>query len=433
MTEEDNIELRSEDVQEIMGRPPSWIVRWGTMLIFLILCVLIYLSYIIKYPDKISESITITTSVPPIKVVSHLDGYIEDIFVKENEIVHQGDVLLLVKNGADYEEMLLLSNLVDSLIQQEDVSIAYSQIRFPRGLTLGEVQTSYERFLKDLEEYNFSLNDKYGEAKSEDISNKIISKQEEIIWEEKRLEKARETLSFATKNFETLRKAYVDKTTTLSQLQQAKLAEKNADQEVLKIQVSLKRILAEIKTLNRQIPLVTGGIVKSNTEKFNSVKGSLNTLKAAIIDWKKRNLIRSPADGKIQFFTNGEPSKILLKPGTEIMAVVPHLDKRKIGKMALAFDDFGKVLEGQRVIIKFAGYPYQDFGVVEGRIGHKASLPQGNKYMVEIELPNGLLSSHGKELKFEQQMNGIAEIITQEHRFITRIFDKFVAFFDEEE
>ncbi len=433
MAEEDYIELRSEDVQEIMGRPPSWIVRWGTVLIFFILCILIYLSYIIKYPDKISESITITTSVPPIKVVSHLDGYIEDVLVKENQIVVQDEVLLIVKNDAEYEEMMLLSSLVDSLILQEEVQSAYSYIKFPRGLILGDVQSSYERFLKDLEEYNFNRNDKYGEAKSEDIRNKIISKQEEIIWEEKRLEKAKETLGFAKKNFQTQRKAYEDKKITLAGLQQSKLAENNAAQAVLNIEVSIKKILADIKTLNRQIPLVTGGIVKSNTEKFNNVKGRLNTLKATILDWKKRNLIRSPSDGKVQFFTNGEPDKILLKPGTEIMAIVPHLDKQKVGKMALTFDDFGKVLEGQRVIIKFAAYPHQDFGVVEGKIAHKASLPQGNKYMVEIELPNGLLSSHGKELTFEQQMNGIAEIITEEHRFITRIFDKFTSFFNDDE
>jgi hypothetical protein len=32
----ENIELRSEEVQEILGRPPQWIIRWGITIIFII-------------------------------------------------------------------------------------------------------------------------------------------------------------------------------------------------------------------------------------------------------------------------------------------------------------------------------------------------------------------------------------------------------------
>ena len=36
MAEERNfVELRSEEVQEILGTPPGWLVRWGTMVVLL--------------------------------------------------------------------------------------------------------------------------------------------------------------------------------------------------------------------------------------------------------------------------------------------------------------------------------------------------------------------------------------------------------------
>jgi len=31
-----DIELRSEEVQEVMGQVPAWIVRWGIRLLFLV-------------------------------------------------------------------------------------------------------------------------------------------------------------------------------------------------------------------------------------------------------------------------------------------------------------------------------------------------------------------------------------------------------------
>ncbi|MDR2362582.1 MAG: hypothetical protein LBD91_07630 [Prevotellaceae bacterium] len=35
-TEINNIELRSEEVQEILGRPPQWIIWWGIAAILLL-------------------------------------------------------------------------------------------------------------------------------------------------------------------------------------------------------------------------------------------------------------------------------------------------------------------------------------------------------------------------------------------------------------
>ncbi|MBP9991094.1 MAG: hypothetical protein KBT45_06670 [Bacteroidales bacterium] len=45
--------LRSEEVQEILGRPPRWIVRWDIAVICAVVAGLFVGSYVIKYPDII--------------------------------------------------------------------------------------------------------------------------------------------------------------------------------------------------------------------------------------------------------------------------------------------------------------------------------------------------------------------------------------------
>ena len=58
--------FHSEEAQEIMGRAPSWVVRWGITVIFVILALIVLGCYIIKYPQTVTAPISITTvNAPP--------------------------------------------------------------------------------------------------------------------------------------------------------------------------------------------------------------------------------------------------------------------------------------------------------------------------------------------------------------------------------
>lgn len=35
------IEIRSEEIQEILGKPPQWLVRWGVSIMFITVSILI--------------------------------------------------------------------------------------------------------------------------------------------------------------------------------------------------------------------------------------------------------------------------------------------------------------------------------------------------------------------------------------------------------
>lgn len=55
-----NISLRSEEVQEIMGEIPAKIVRWGTTILSIIIIILLAGSYFFKYPEVINSDIQVT-------------------------------------------------------------------------------------------------------------------------------------------------------------------------------------------------------------------------------------------------------------------------------------------------------------------------------------------------------------------------------------
>ena len=78
------------------------------------------------------------------------------------------------------------------------------------------------------------------------------------------------------------------------------------------------------------------------------------------------------------------------------------------------------------MIIKFDGYPYQEYGIVRGEIKNKSAIPRENKFYVEVELPEGLKTSRGDTLEFQQQIEGQAEIITNSKSLLRRIFDQIL-------
>ena len=77
----DNIELRSESVQDILTEPPHWMFRWGNTIIFLTLILILIMSYIIKYPEFVPAPIVVTSQNPPEKIEARSNSKIEKIFL----------------------------------------------------------------------------------------------------------------------------------------------------------------------------------------------------------------------------------------------------------------------------------------------------------------------------------------------------------------
>ena len=59
MADIDNIELRSEKARQIIGMVPSGIVRYGTLIITIIIAVLLAVSYFVPYPENLQANATV--------------------------------------------------------------------------------------------------------------------------------------------------------------------------------------------------------------------------------------------------------------------------------------------------------------------------------------------------------------------------------------
>ena len=104
------IELRSEEFQEVLGSVPPWILRWGITVLAIVVVILLAGSAIIKYPDVIPAQIVLTGSTPPATVVAHASGKLKELYVTDNQNVKTGDYLAVIDNPARTEDILHLKN-----------------------------------------------------------------------------------------------------------------------------------------------------------------------------------------------------------------------------------------------------------------------------------------------------------------------------------
>ena len=86
-------ELRSEEVQELLSRPPKWLLRWGITVVLLVLAVVFAGSWIVHYPDLVRASFKLTSANTPKAVLTRTDGKLVRLFVQEGQSVQAGAVL----------------------------------------------------------------------------------------------------------------------------------------------------------------------------------------------------------------------------------------------------------------------------------------------------------------------------------------------------
>jgi HlyD family secretion protein len=92
--------LRSDEVQEILSRPPQWLVRWGITLIFAVLAVIFIGSFFFKYPDIVAAPIIVSTENLPAGVAAKTSGRIDTVFIAEKQAVAKGQMLACIENTA---------------------------------------------------------------------------------------------------------------------------------------------------------------------------------------------------------------------------------------------------------------------------------------------------------------------------------------------
>ena len=416
---EKDIELRSEEVQEVMGHMPSWILRWGITLFFVIILTLLIGSFFFRYPDTITATMTLTSDNPAVRIIARANGRLTSLYIEDKQKVGSGDYLAVIENTAVTEDILQLRNTLVPIVNEPDTALLLFNAE--RELKLGNAQSLYTNFLRSLYDFkNYKVLNYYPQ--------KINSLRKQIGKYEVYHRNLIGQLQIQQEQYEIGKKQY-DRDSIL--FEEGILAA--ADLEVTRTQLLQKRTVyeqlkASIDNLQIQIGDLEADILdyelqQAEKEKvlYQNYSVAAEQLLNEINNWELNYVLKASVSGIVSF-TQIRYVNQYVTANEIVFNIVPGEKEQLIGKAMLPAQRSGKVKVGQRVIIRFTSYPDQEFGIVKGQVSSISLVPNQNNYMIEILLPDGLHTNYKKELPFSPEMEAQADIITDDLRLIERFF-----------
>ncbi|MEG1665893.1 HlyD family secretion protein [Chryseobacterium sp.] len=415
----DNIELRSESVQDILTNPPHWMFRWGNTIIFIILLLILAMSYIIKYPEFVPAPIVVTSQNPPEKIEARSSSKIEKIFIKDHQKVKKGDVMMVLQSTANYQDVLKLKKLVDSIASDQLLTFP---IKEASHYKLGELQSDYNSFAKAFQDENLFI--RLQPYAPENIATNLsISESRSRIAnlkQQKNLEVAKAELS--RKSYQRSQELFNQGVIAAVELESEKIKYLQAQQSLENLNISLSQLQESISNFNKTKSGTAINIEKDKITYSSQTIQLFEQLRKSLKQWEQSYLIISSTDGMAsfqQFYGENQ----FVKAGDPILSILPDRTEQLVGRMSVPTVNSGKIIPGEKVLIKLDNYRFQEYGIIEGKVQNISLIPddKGN-YYVDVVLPKGLKTSYNKTLKFDKELRGNAEIVTQDLRLIERFF-----------
>ncbi len=424
------IEIRSIEVQEILGSIPSWIVRFGMYIFLFVLAVIIGGSFIFKYPDIIESDIEVTTENPPATIVARATGKIEKLFVADNQKVDAGEVIALIQNPSDYEDILKLQSIIDSVQPVFDTLGLVPFEYFDKNLQLGTIQEFYSQFLTEYNALIIFMEQEYYPDMKKSLKRqyKMARILYERLWEKKNAVEGEYNIKL--RNYDRQKK--LNERAVISSLDlesaEAEMLNKKSEMDGLRSDLAEKQI--DISKLEQKI-IENDKLFQDQENKYHSeMMQAFNNLKSYVSNWQLTYVMRSPIHG-IVTFTRFWSENQNVSEADKVFTIVPEDMGDLVGKVQLPIRRSGKVKPGLNVNVKFDNYPYMEYGLVRGRVKNVSLVPDDNFYMVEVMFPNGLVTNYNEKLELQNNLKGQAEIIADDLKLIQRIFNPLKALWRE--
>ena len=412
---------RSEEVQDIIERMPTRWCAWVALIVSILMSMLIGLSFLISYPDTVDGEVSITGAKAPLRLVSRSNGRLH-LLKEPNQTISQNATIAYIESGASYNDVQLLKAYLER-----------SPKPLPSNLKLGELGGSYNSYLIAVEHWERLMKSDRYKTMRKSIEAQIQSNKDVV-------QQLSNSLAFKEKVLYNLQKAMerdsilaskkVVSKSELEQTQNSLLTQAEAEASLRSSQLMKQ---AEIKT--SQIEIARSHIEEDEQLEaaYIDIMAKRNLLQTELRLWEEKYVIKAPTNGKLDYLGFWREN-LMVKEGVELFTILPQHGEI-MGEAYIPAIGAGKVKVGQLVNIKLNDYPYDEFGLLCGKV--VSISPLMNKvqmnnavvetYLVRIAFPQGVTTNFDHKLSLNFESKGTAEIVTKPKRLIERLFDNLKA------
>jgi multidrug resistance efflux pump len=422
--------LHSEEVEEIITDTPPWLLRWGLTVFFGVLVSIVICSAFIRMPDKINGKLRIESTNRPEEIIPHSSGKLTALFVKENSLVDSGAILGYIESNAKPQQVLAIKETINNIqfLASNNELEKVANINAYATEHLGELQNSFLIFSQSFTEFKSFLSSGFYSQKISSIKQEINDLQLQKMRLINQKEIYEQDFTIAEKEFEANQKLLAGKVISPMEFkrEESKFINKKIPLENIQSSIlgngstqNLKQ--QELKDIANQIM-----IQKSN------FLAKVNQFKSEIGNWEMAHLLKAPQKGKVvfnQFVKQGS----FIEANKTLFFIESNQTQTFEGEMQIGQYALGKVKEGQDVIIRLNAFPYQEYGVIKGKISYLSNQTIADSiYIAKVKFENEGKTNYNKQLHLKNGFLAEAEIVTQKRSLLSKLFSTLYAMFKDE-
>jgi hemolysin D len=349
-------------------------------------------------------------------------GTIAKVFVKEGQLVKSQEPLLSLESEPVESELQQVQTKLASLqkelaqlkLLKNQLLLTVNTQRQQNAAQLFEKQAQVDQARQNIQHslsaqklaetaYDEAKKEvqRYLKAKKQGIVSEIqvVEKEGSVREQERLLEQADSDTEQAQLRFQEQEKGY------LSLIHSGEIA-------VFKSEEQLKELEKQIDSLKFQI--------KENQSQISALKYQLG-----------QRIVKAPVSGSI-FQLPAQETGTVLEPGGLVAEIAPQ-QSSLILKAQMIPTESGSLDLGMPVKLKFDAYPFQDYGIVEGKLTKispttKAiDTEQGRveSYELEVKLDQNYIQAKNKRVALRPGQTATAEVIVRQRRLIDFALEPF--------
>ncbi len=303
-----------EQVQYLLGNPPSWMMRYGIATMAAFFAVLLSLSYWVRYPDIAEAPVVLVTTNPAIRILAKNSGRISELFVKEQQSVKAGQLLAIFESPVAWRDVNRLEKWLSTAKPDDDL--------LSSTLQLGSLQEAYSVFSQHWKECQYFTRHNGVSAKISFLKQQIEQLKAINTNLDKQTAILREEYTLAGKEIVRQNQLHHSQLIADDELEKAEVVYLQHKRQLGAPEAAALQNQMQIRQLESQINDLLQAKSDNSVSQKLTLEEDLLRLQSAIEAWKQNYLILAPIDGKISL------SKIWsvqqsIGVGEEIMAVVP--------------------------------------------------------------------------------------------------------------
>lgn len=423
-----NTEIRSDEVQELLSHVPHWMIRWGIALIFGIILLFLFLAWLIRYPDVITGTATLTTAAPPVKLVVKSAGEVQELNIRENAIVQTNQVVASIKSTLSGEAYSFLKTEIPVIRKAFEANALEKFELKSTSLVFGELQQNYNALKTAIKNYAYLLNENNTAFNIANTTKQITNQKALQQFITKQLNGSYKLLNNAETKFKADRSLYEKGIISQAELFERERAYETALNEINNLEKSKISTAITITDLERTLNDLRFNFDQEKKHLLTEIETNLSTIENALATWNRTYQLTAPVKGRVSYLQAISENQFI-EQGKELFAIIPE-NQDFIAHLTISKAGYGKVKAGQKAMLKLDNYPSHEYGQLVGKVQSISLIPNEDSYFVKVSLSNGLKSTYNKELNYTPEMTGTVEIITEDLRITDRIFNKLRQVFE---